>query len=486
MASKLSNAWLKVSLRTKLTALSVSLIGVLVIVSSFGTISLLRTYLQKNVDTMLEATVSALSHEDPLLLDQRLQNHQVELPRLPSDYYIAYLDPNGTLVIGLVSSTRSTSDVPNLTGFSSNYVLATKGKPFEITTKSTNGSKHSWRMMAVPLLGMSGSLVVALPNQTNDALLDQYRAIGTGFGLLLLIFSGLAIWLTITSALRPLREVERTAAAVAEGDISRRLLEVDGDTEVARLGRSLNTMLSSIEQAFDQRNKTLKQMRRFVSDASHELRTPLVSVRGYAELYRMGAIKKPKDVAQAMERIEAEALRMSELVESLLKLARLDENQKLEKASVDLVALARTAAQDASVADSNRAIKVVDLNGQELAASAKFVTQGDAAQLRQVFTNLLANACHFSPDNAGVEVALGYVDGRQVIEVRDHGEGIPPQLRDKVFERFFRADNSRNRNTGGSGLGLSIVKTILDLHKAKISVTETAGGGATFRIVLDA
>ena len=484
MSSKLSEAWQRVSLRTKLTSLSVSLIAVLVIVSSFGTISLLRTYLQKNVDTMLESTVSALSHEDPLLLEQRLRSNLVELPRLPSDYYIAYLDNAGNKIIGLVSSTQSNPEVPNLSGFTISKVLQTKAHPFEVNMVSQSGAKRNWRMLAVPLLGQSGSLVVALPNQTNDALLDQYRAIGTGFGLLLLIFSGLAIWLTITSALRPLREVERTAQAVAEGDISKRLIELPGDTEMTRLSRSLNTMLSSIENAFDSRTKTIQQMRRFVSDASHELRTPLVSVRGYAELYRMGAIKKPKDVASAMERIEAEAVRMSELVESLLKLARLDENQKLDLASVDIVALARTAAQDASVAYDNRRILLIDLEGSELPVSAMQVAKADAGQLRQVFTNLIANACRFSPDQASVEIAIGNTSEGLVVEVRDHGEGIPPQLRDKVFERFFRADNSRNRNTGGSGLGLSIVKTILDHHGAKISVQETAGGGATFRMVL--
>lgn len=492
MPNRLSEAWENVSLRAKLTSLSVALIGLLLVVSSVGTITLLRTYLQQNLDTMLTTTAATLNHEDPALLETRLATRAVQLPRLPNDYYIAYLDQNANLLIGLVSSTRSTQAVPSLKGLDLTSVIATGGNPFEQRVKGGGDDAKSWRMIAVPLTSMPGSVVVAIPNTANDELLDQYRNIGAGFGLLLLTFSALAIWFTITQALRPLGEVERTAAAVAAGDTSQRLLNREGDTEIARINRSLNTMLDSIESSAKSRNQTVDQMRQFVADASHELRTPLVSVRGYAELYRIGALKKPSDVAEAMEHIEAEAIRMSELVESLLTLARLDENQVLEKTEVDLVQLARTAAKDASVADGNRQINLVDLNGKKLAASANLTVAGDGAKLRQVLTNLLANASRFSPEGAAIEVAIGAgeaaADGGTTVtlEVRDHGEGIPKELRQKVFERFFRADNSRNRDTGGSGLGLAIVSTIVQQHGGTIVVDETVGGGATFRVTLPA
>jgi len=480
---KLGQAWERISLRTKLTSLSVALIGVLVIVSSFGTISLIHTYLQQNVDTMLTSTASTLNHEDPALLESRLATRQVQLPRLPNDYYIAYLDPTGALMIGLVSSTRSTQDVPDLNSFTTPYVISKHGQPFESDTKAKSGNK-SWRVVAVPLVGIPGSLVVAIPDTSNDELLDQYREVGTGFGVLLLLLSGLAIWFTISQALRPLAEVERTAAAVAAGDTSKRLIERPGQTEIARINRSLNTMLNSIEGALTSRNKTLQQMRQFVADASHELRTPLVSVRGYAELYRIGALKKPADVAEAMERIEAEAVRMSELVENLLTLARMDEDRPLEKHPVELFELASVAAKDASVADGKRPITLVNLAGKPLAKGTEILVGGDGPQLRQVLTNLLANACRFSPEGGSVEVALHQDDEKTVLEVRDHGEGIPKELRKKVFERFFRADNSRNRETGGSGLGLAIVETIVTRHGGSIEADETAGGGATFRVTL--
>jgi two-component system OmpR family sensor kinase len=407
---------------------------------------------------------------------------------------MAYLDENGTLLIGLVSSANDNRDVPNLAKFSADYVRLTNGIPFEVNGKgqiADDSGVQGWRMVAVPLTSMPGSLVVALPTGANNALLAQYGLIGGGFGILLLILSGLSIWLTISSALKPLNEVERTAEAVTDGDISQRLMERDGNTEIARLNRSLNTMLDGVETAMQDRSKTLDQMRRFVADASHELRTPLVSVRGYAELYRMGALKKSEDVAEAMGRIESEAVRMTGLVESLLTLTRMDESTKLDRATTNIVSLAIDAAKDASVADGKRKIVVTDLEGNLLADDLALEADVNANAMRQVLTNLLANASRFSPEGAQIEIAIdnqASVDGQRylTLEVRDHGEGIPEQLRDKVFERFYRVDNSRNSETGGSGLGLSIVTSIVNRHDGKIVALETPGGGATFRVTMPA
>lgn len=484
MNEKLATAWERISLRTKLTTMSVALIGVLLVVSSVGTISLLRTYLQQNTDTLLSSTAAALSHENPLTLEARLATRQVLLPRLPSDYYIAYLDTDGTLLLGLVSSTNAKQDVPNLSNFTLPVVVSTEGQPFEIKVagRSSAVSLGDWRMIAVPLIGLTGSIVVALPDSTNAGLIQQYGLIGTGFGVLLLVVSAIAIWMTISSALRPLREVERTAAAVAEGDTSQRLIEHSPSTELGRLSTSLNTMLSSIDNAMTSRNKTLDQMRRFVADASHELRTPLVTLRGYAELYRIGALNDKKDLADAMSRIENEAIRMSELVENLLALARMDEATPLTKTETNLTELAKVAARDAKVSAKDINFEVTDLDGQTLNEDVYGLV--DQASFRQVLTNLLANAARFSKENSSIEIAIGKSPSHTVLEVRDHGEGIPAPLRTKVFERFYRADNSRNRETGGSGLGLSIVKTIVERHGGAIMALETNGGGATFRVEL--
>ncbi len=492
MNSKLGSAWQRISLRTKLTALSVAIIGALILVSSLGTISLLRTYLQANVDTLLTSTAATLSREDPAVLEEKLAKRQLQLPSLPTDFYIAFVDEQGSLLIGLVSSASDRREVPNLSNFSLDYVTQTAGVPFEVNDKgqiSDDSGIRGWRMVALPLTNTDGSLVVALPTGANNALLAQYGLIGGGFGALLLLLSGLSIWLTISSALRPLNEVERTAGAVSEGDISQRLVEGGGNTEIARLNRSLNTMLDGIQSALQDRTKTLDQMRRFVADASHELRTPLVSVRGYAELYRMGALKKPAEVAEAMARIESEAVRMSGLVESLLTLTRLDESTKPERTNTDMVSLATDAAKDAAVANGNQKILVTDMNGRLLTQDEKVIASIEANSMRQVLINLLANAARFSPENSKIEIALDNQtwsdDRRQLIfEVRDHGEGIPKQLRKKVFERFYRVDNSRNSDTGGSGLGLAIVSSIVARHSGKIEALETPGGGATMRVTI--
>jgi two-component system OmpR family sensor kinase len=304
------------------------------------------------------------------------------------------------------------------------------------------------------------------------------------FGGVLLLLSGLSIWLTITRALRPLKEVERTAAAVANGETHQRLMELDGTTEMARVNRSLNTMLDSIDQALTDRGRTVEQMRRFLADASHELRTPLVSVRGYAELYRMGALKDKAALDDALGRIESEAIRMSSLVENLLALARIDEAQPLVKAPTNMVSICKDAAKDAAVAEYKRSIRVVDLNGVEIVEDAQLTVNAEANAMRQVVINLLSNACRFSPEEESVDVAVGIDGDKFVLEVRDRGEGIPEALRDKVFERFFRSDSSRNRDTGGSGLGLSICKALVTAHDGTIEALETAGGGTTMRVVL--
>ena len=321
--------------------------------------------------------------------------------------------------------------------------------------------------------------------------------------------------LLVTSTFTPLRDVERTAARFAAGDYSQRLGGATPNTEVGRLNRSLNTMLARIDRAFADRQRTVDQMRRFVGDASHELRTPLVSVRGYAELYRMGALTQPEEVAQAMDRIEREAIRMGGLVEDLLELARLDEAKPPQLAPVDLLPIAQDAALDTSVSAPNRTITVVvpepetmtqtlaDLEPEPVAtadpaaaraAATSTMTgpiafagatiarlrrrrpRGEASaptpqaqplpevgpivlaeenKIRQVVTNLIGNAMRFTPDDSPIElvVEVERAAGYGVISVVDHGEGIPPQLREKIFQRFWRADSSRTRDTGGSGLG---------------------------------
>jgi two-component system OmpR family sensor kinase len=492
MPSRLAIAWEKVSLRSKLTGLSVAIIGLLLLVSSFGTVSVLRAYLQQNTDNLLSATASILSQQNPAQIESRLNAKRLTLPRLPSDYLIAVLDARGETIYQIMASDASDMSLPNLEALDLEAVFSTAGVPFDLDQYGDLGEvnideRDSWRVVAQPFRDFDGSVAVALPNSTNLELLRQYRAIGGGFGFLLLGLSGLSIWLTIAQALRPLREVERTAKLVASGDLSQRLIERPGKTEIARLNRSLNTMLDSLEDSVSSRNKTLGQMRRFVADASHELRTPLVSVRGYAELYRKGALKKKSEVQEAMMRIESEAIRMSSLVESLLTLARLDENQQLDAKKVDMIELVKSVIKSIPEGPKKLTFTMLTLSGAKLPKDEKVFAEINESQIRQVLVNLIENAKRFSSNKSSIEIGVGQkTEDEVIIEVIDHGEGIPKQLRDKIFERFYRADNSRNRETGGTGLGLAIVKEIVVLHKGRIEVRDTPQGGATFRVKLPA
>ncbi len=487
MRQKGTAVWERISLRSKLTTLSVALIGLLLIVSSAGTMALLRTYLHQNQDAVLISTVEVMRQHSHLTVEQDLATRKLRLPNLPSGYYIAFLDASGSLKLAFSSSTTENGQLPNIANFDLPAVMSTKGLPFEVDTLGRfiqENEGAGWRLIAAPSQAFDGSVVVALPTDANNGLMNQYRNVGLIFGVFLLFLSGMAIWFTITRALRPLKEVERTAAAVAAGDTSQRLLRLEGQTEMSRVNRSLNTMLDSIDEALDARGKTLEQMRRFVADASHELRTPLVSVRGYAELYRMGALSDKAKLDDAMTRIESEAVRMTTLVESLLSLARLDDDKPLETAETDILALCRNAAKDLSVAEYRRDIRLVDLSGKEHEPESTLMANVDQNMIKQVLINLLANASRFSPEDKPVFVAAGMADDSLVLEVRDSGEGIPKSLRDKVFERFYRADNSRNRETGGNGLGLAIVKGLVERHGGTIKAAETKGGGATLSVKL--
>jgi two-component system OmpR family sensor kinase len=285
-------------------------------------------------------------------------------------------------------------------------------------------------------------------------------------------------------SLRPLTEVEHTAAAIAEGDLSQRVTERDPRTEVGRLGSAFNTMLTQIEAAFRAREdsevsarSSEERMRRFVADASHELRTPLTSIRGFSELYRQGAVTDAEEVGRVMGRIENEAKRMGLLVEDLLLMARMDQQRPLEHEPVDLLPLAVEAVGDAKAVDPARPLTL-------RADAASVLVSGDEPRLRQVLGNLVSNALVHTPPGTPVAVWVGAEGDSAVIEVSDEGPGLPPDAAERVFERFFRTDSSRARAHGGVGLGLSIVASLAAAHGGRATVTTAPGRGATFRVVL--
>jgi two-component system, OmpR family, sensor kinase len=320
------------------------------------------------------------------------------------------------------------------------------------------------------------TLVVAIPlRDVNDAL---HRLLIVEFvvGAAVLLALALLAWWVIKIGLRPLRQMQQTAGAIAAGDRSRRVEIPDEHTEVGQLGIALNQMLQQIERAFDERAASEARLRRFVGDASHELRTPLTSIRGYAELFRRGAADRPEDLAKAMRRIEEEADRMGVLVDDLLLLARLDQGRPLERAPVDLTRIAADAVDDARAVAPQRPIT--------LWPNGAVVVPGDEVRLRQVMSNLLQNAVSHTPVDTAVHVRVTADDNDAVIEVRDEGPGMAPEDASRVFERFWRSDTSRARASGGTGLGLAIVAAIAEAHGGSASVDTEPGHGATFRVQL--
>ncbi len=290
-----------------------------------------------------------------------------------------------------------------------------------------------------------------------------------------LLVLGIAGWVVVRIGLLPLDRMGHTAGRIAGGDLSHRVWEADPRTEVGRLGIALNGMLDRLEDAFSRRKASEDRLRTFIADASHELRTPLASIRGYAELFRMGAVREPAETEKAMRRIEDEAARMGVLVEDLLTLARLDEIADAPHVEVDLAGLAGDAVDDARATAPDREIGLVSSHAPVL---------GDAHQLRQVLGNLLRNALVHTPAGTPIEVSVARADGGVRVEIRDHGPGLPNDDPDALFERFWRAEGGRERGRGGAGLGLAIVAGIVDAHGGRVSARNASGGGATFVVAL--
>lgn len=562
-ARALARRWADVSLRAKITGVTVFILTLGLVVAGAGTLSFLRPQLIAQQDAILQQ----LENDPSPALAEGADTKQLQRDDVlyaADTYYVAILDASGNVLYDNYRGENQPAK-PLVPIIPLDRAEELSGSTL---TLSDTKSEATWHAVLTPITSsqtpnqVSGFMLIASSTETIDAIIARYRTIFTGFGIAVVLLGAALTRILVTNTFEPLNEVERTAGEIANGDFTQRIHVASEVTEVGRLGMSLNTMLDRLDDSLEERAKTIEQMRRFVGDASHELRTPLVSVRGYAELYRMGGLPTSDDVSQAMERIEKEAIRMGSLVEDLLALARLDERKPLEMAPVNLLPLARDAALDAIAQAPDRTVRVVAdgvsanpkvrdavtpdaataasldspnpssgaiaLAGATLArirslagklapgsdapvsdTTASDTTASDAAlhtlseteaarlecepivtadadKIRQVLNNLIGNALRYTPEGSPIEIAISARPFRNIarIEVIDHGDGIPEQIRSKIFERFWRADTSRNRETGGSGLGLAIVSSIVAAHHGTVSAHETPGGGATFRVDL--
>jgi two-component system, OmpR family, sensor kinase len=471
--------WDGVPMRARLVGILVVLLVVALTATGWATQHVLRNYLVSKVDNQLATSAQQLiaqSHDDW---------DQGGAPPQPTDYELQYSFDDGTPSYR-PPSYRSAGIRPKLPKLTYAQATARGPEPFTVGSMS---SKTPWRVVVLPLsltaTNQTGSVALALPLTGVSDAVTQVRQLVILFGLLVTAVCALLGWLAIRRAFLPLTEVEETAAAIAAGDLSRRIPDHPKSTEVGRLTSSLNGMLAQIENAFRSREASEQRTRRFAADASHELRTPLASIRGFAELYRQGAVSEPEDVARTMSRIEDESRRMGALVDDLLLLARLDEQRPARTDPVDLAVLAGDATHDARGLAPDRQVRLVGLS--EGRGPEPAVVIGDDNRLRQVVANLVGNAARHTPAGTPIEVAVGRQEGSAVLEVRDHGPGLPPEQAVKVFERFYRLDASRSRahgQGGGSGLGLSIVAAVVTAHGGRVGVAPTPGGGATFRVEL--
>lgn len=490
--SRFADRWTDVSLRAKITGVTVFILFLGLIVAGVGTMTLLRPILINQQTTELaqlrsDPTPALANGAD--LRDLR-RDDVLDANRT---YYVAMLDVDGNLLYdntgyagsGEEGSTKSAEARPLLPQppLTLDSVLEGHTGP-PIPLVSPNGAE--WRAIVFPILVQGqpgGTLLIASSTSFVTQAMANYVVIFTAFGIAVILLGAALTRLLVTATMLPLAEVEKTALEIARGDYSKRIMVTSPHTEVGHLGESLNVMLDRLDGSLEDRARTIERMRRFIGDASHELRTPLVSVRGYAELYRMGALQDDEQIGQAMERIEKESIRMTSLVEDLLALARLDERRPLELAPLPLNRLAHDAALDARAQAPEREVSVVEALG-----SPEVI--GDEHKVRQLMTNLIGNAMRHTPAGSPIEIVVSVppAEGGSApaarFEIVDHGDGIPEQIREKIFGRFWRADTSRNRETGGSGLGLAIVRSIVDAHGGRVSVHETPGGGATFRVDL--
>ena len=423
-------------LRLRLIAVLLVLLLLALVLTAGATAYLMRRDLTARVDQDLRAAARPVAQ-------LALRQLQTESTRgLPSGYGFALLPTDGSDARWVPPTGEDLqAAVPPLP---LNDPRVRRGTPF--TVGSTNGDMR-WRAVAGSLEDGTATFVVAVPLRSVERTVTRLILVEFLLGLAVTLACAVIGWYAVRRAFRPLSQIEDTAAAIAAGDLTRRIPTRAANDEVTSLSHSLNSMLAQIEQSFAVREASEERMRQFVADASHELRTPLATVRGYAELYRQGAVREPEEVASAMGRIEGEARRMSGLVEDLLILARLDgRSGRCSCGAVDLTVLAGDAAQDARAIDPGRRITLTGLDG-ELAPT---VVPGDERKLRQVLANLVGNALNHTPPGTPVEIALGtrQAEGFAVVEVRDHGPGINPREVRRVFERFYRSDPSRSRGGG--------------------------------------
>jgi two-component system, OmpR family, sensor kinase len=462
----------RLSLRARLVLGVIVLCAAGLAVANVATYASLRSFLVDRTDQSLKES----SHGIERALHEGCDGRGGGLPGATPGDYVQVRSSEGDVVCSLQVQDFSGSS-PSPPELPDDIAVPTAIGPDSgvyFTVDSKDGSGR-YRVLAQADPRSGATLLVATSlDDVDDTLRRLLLIMLLVTAVVLAALAGLGLWV-VRLGLRPLEAIESTAAAISAGDLSRRVERAEPNTEVGRLGLSLNAMLGQIESAFSAQAASERRLRRFVADASHELRTPLSAVRAYAELFARGADQRPDDLARSMAGIRRESERMSLLVDDLLLLARLDEGRPLAQEPVELDQVVSEAVDTARTVEPDRPVEL----------DAEPVTvRGDRERLRQIVDNLLANVRSHTPRGAPVDVRVGRDNGRAVVTVRDTGPGLAADDLERIFERFYRADQSRSRASGGVGLGLSIVAAVAEAHGGSVSAQSDGDAGATFVIAL--
>jgi two-component system OmpR family sensor kinase len=478
--------WRQRSLQTRLVVGVVVLLAAGLALANVAAVYLVSTYQQQRIDQQLSVPDPNRSTLGGGMLSttqlcQFVDQAAAGTQQLPTSYVIAVTDAGGQILCQLPREPQvgSRPDLASVSGKLS--AVAASQKPLTVPDA---GHGAPWR---VKVAATSGGYVVVGVSLADAVETFRHLQLSTLLvSAAILLLGGFGSRYVVRFALRPLTAIERTAQAIAGGDLSQRVDEPPADTEIGRLTASLNAMLAQIEQGFDHQVATEERLRRFIADASHELRTPLASIRGHAEMYRQGVVTRPEEIAVVMNRIEAESIRMGDLVNDMLLLVRLDGEPGMTTQPVDLLSVSADTVLDARARDPHRVVTLTQLSGEGW-VDAPPVVLGDESRVRQVVGNVVANVLRHTPAGSPYEVTVGVradPGGASMVQVSvvDHGPGLPPEAAGKVFERFYRLDYGRARSDGGTGLGLSIAAGLMAAHGGTITYSDTPGGGSTFTL----
>ena len=471
----------KWSLRNRLILATLALATIAITASDLAATNSLRSFLISQADNQLNEVVqTSLLRLDRAGIEPEAESEDKNsfrplrpLSGVPTTTAVTLLDLSGNVVGQVGGQFANSIDIKEFHKLTPAEVLKNKGKPF--TIPGADGEPDI-RAVARILPSGVGTVVISVALDSVDRTMRGLAGIYFLISLIVIIAIGFVARSLIKLSLKPLNKIEETAAAIAEGDLSARLPEVNPNTEVGRLTGSLNTMLSRIEESFAVRTESESKLRRFVADASHELRTPLTAIRGFAELHRQGAVTGEDKTKELISRIEKESIRMSSLVEDLLLLARLDQSRELTIDPVDINHLVNEAIASAKAAGPSHEITLKS-------SSDEVFVLGDSMRIHQAVSNLLANARTHTPAGTKIEIEILQSESEVQISVSDNGPGLSPGDQTRIFERFFRADPSRARVSGeGSGLGLAIVDAVMKAHGGSVEVLSELNQGAKFTL----